>query len=237
MPALESTARALAGLRTATWERLAPLGVRELPLAAHLAHARGPGRSTALAATRWEIGSRRQPRAECRVVHITGATVEIVNTLILPHCPETLPVFVADLMLSGGKPRLAFLDLQGPGLLGSALEQTTLRTHRLADRYSGRQPAPAVPDWASRYSLGGLVFTRPGARDLARMFAIHDDYLQAWIELAGQAPDTMIPCPQSQATLAAFKRLHATDSPVPGFLATVFGAAWADCFLQDFLYR
>lgn len=217
----------------AVWPRtrhaLTPLGVRDLPLPDDLASALGGGRLR-LDAGRWQVGD----NAECRIVRIEGASSTIVNTLIFPTHSERLPVFVAELLVTGGVPRLAFLDLQAVGLTADRVGQLASHTAALADLFAFL-PSAEAPAWATKYSTGGYVFTRTNDPNHADALAdLYAAYLDLWVECAAEVSDGD---DAPTACLDDFKREHLRHWPGTDYLNKLFGTAWTARFLHEFLYR
>jgi hypothetical protein len=229
--------RPFAGLWNLGPELLAPLGLRELDVPGEFAHAEGSGGRMRLRAAAWEVGPTAAPIAECRSVLIQGEATDIVNTWIYPHRPDELPTFAAELLAFGHRPRLAFVDLQVPGLSPAGRSRTAAVTHPLAARFAGWRCPEEPPGWAVESSSGGHLFARPGDpaafADLTRAF---EEYLVAWSDLATTARAAGIGDELSREALARFKRHHATASPGRPFLAKLFGQEWTDRFLDEFLY-
>lgn len=222
-----------------TRRRLAPLGVVDLPIPADLAASSGLSGKMSLRAACWGIGPR---LAECRIVRIEGPNAEIVNTMIFPDRPEALPVFAAELLVFGGVPRLAFVDLQVPGLADRRRDDVAVRTRRLAVDFAHLPCDQTAPDWAVHWSAGGYVFTRPNDTAFAEdLLLLYGRYLDLWVDLAagacGGPGETRCADPAAVAELQHYKRSHVEHSPGTAFLTKLFGAEWTGRFLNGFLYR
>ncbi|MBL8799599.1 MAG: hypothetical protein JNM56_37295 [Planctomycetia bacterium] len=235
MNALRSTAPSLLPWLTATRARLAPLGLQPLPLDPDLAAALGGGRLR-LRAARWQVGE--PGLAECRTVHIVGASSEIANTLIFPERPERLPMFVADALITGGQARMVFVDLPAPGLDDDLHGPLARDTRDLAERW-GRPIVDAPPDWAIEFSLGGSLFVRGcNGDEFAALTALHSDYLCRWREAARRAHAAPSAATARGADcLQRFKQGHLAHWPGTTYLERLFGHEWTHHFLHDFLYR
>lgn len=177
-----------------------------------------------LEAWKWENGL-----AEARVVRIWGKLASIFNCLIFPRSPRFAPVFVAELLATGGQLRLAFVDVQTPGMLDR--QSTQHKTAAVAVRYAEfNHPEPA-PQWAMEFSSGSPAYLRPTSGMEIPMTELYSDYLRVWTEL------TQPGAPSCSAELDAFKEHHRTQSPVSEYLSRVFGEDWTHRFLNGFLYR
>ncbi|MFQ3648922.1 MAG: hypothetical protein SNJ75_01210 [Gemmataceae bacterium] len=167
--------------------------------------------------------------AEVRLVRIRGKSANVFNCLIFPHSPQTTPVFVAELLATGGQLRLAFVDVQTPGLADT--QPTRLKTAELARRYGAWNHSEPAPRWAMTYSSGSPAYLRPTTPMELPMTELYSDYLRVWTELAQPG------VPSSSSELDAFKQHHRSESPVSEYLSRVFGANWTFRFLNGFLYR
>lgn len=170
-----------------------------------------------------------------RTVRILGTASEIVNTMIFPENPERMPLFVAELLVFGGVPRMAFVDLQTPGLAPDRLDIVRAATTELARRY----PLPAdvpPPEWATHYSTGGYCYGRPNDKTYIPVLKrAYTDYLTLWLSMQdgcrGRANES------ARDELANYKRHHVSSVPSGEFMGKLFGDEWAARFLEDWLYR
>jgi hypothetical protein len=230
--ALHEPARPFAALWALTRARLAPLGLTDGPLDPEFAARSGRMRLTA---ARWMVGPTDRPTAECRIVRILGAAAEIVNAMIFPAIPARLPVFAAELLAFGGRPRLTFLDLQAPGLEPGVRADVAAATRAASADFAGMPRDPKPPGWAVAHSPGGYLFTRTDDPAHApALGAAYRTYLDVWIDLAGRVADAG--GAGGADALAAYKREHVAHSPGKAFLGKVFGDDWTDRFLNQFLY-
>jgi hypothetical protein len=215
-----------------TLRALAPLGLAALELPPDLVSAVGSGGRPQLQANAWAVGG----RAECRLVLIRGQSTAILNTMIFPARPESLPVFVAEVLVTGGALRVAFVDLQTPGLAPGRRQPVADSLGRLAGRFSRLRCAEPPPAWATEFSTGAYGWVKsPGRECTAEVYAMYCDYLSYWSQLAAEPSSGDDAGPAGE--LAEFKKHHVEQAPVAGFLGKVFGAAWAGRFLHEFLYR
>lgn len=233
-----TTPRLLDGLRDETLVQLKPLGVIMRPVPNDLAHAEGAAHNR-LVAESHIVGAASDPLGECRIVRISGRNSEIVNTMLFPRRPARLPVFAAELLVFGGVPRLAFIDLQTPGLSPERRAAVAELTRRPAAWFAGLPRDEAPPDWAVKDSAGGYVFTRPGhVRHAEALVEAYRAYLGLWTKLA-QSDAVLSPPPPDAAAdeaLARYKRNHVEHSPGTTYLERIFGGDWTRRFLNRFLY-
>lgn len=178
-----------------------------------------------LTATRWTGAD-----AEARVVTIRGTAAGVFHSLLVPHDPGRAPVLVAEVLFTGGKLRLAFLDVQTPGMSDTRPVRDAAKM--TAARYTAHfHPEPA-PEWATEYASGHQAYVRPAGQEVLPMTEMYSDYLALW---HGLTPTALTPAASPELT--AFKQRHRTDAPVAGYLSRVFGDAWTTLFLDSFLYR
>jgi hypothetical protein len=177
-----------------------------------------------LEASQWE-GS----LAEARLVRIRGKSASIFNCLLFPRCAKLAPVFVAELLATGGQLRLAFVDVQTPGLL--EVQPLRAKTTELARRFGALNHPDPAPRWAMEYSSGSPAYLRPTTPMEIPMTELYSDYLRVWSEL------TQPSAPCCSPEVEAFKEHHRTESPVSEYLSRVFGESWTCRFLNGFLYR
>jgi phycoerythrobilin:ferredoxin oxidoreductase len=234
---LPDTPRCFAGLTEIVQSRLAGCGLRCDSLPPHLASATGG--HLRLSAQRWLLGRPAGSLAECRVAAVEGAASEILTVLIFPLRPDT-PTFVAELMVAGGRPRLAFLDVQTPGIRPEVARRLGERGRAIARRTAEAVGgAASAPDWATEFSAGGYFFARPVRPDVAALRGGFLDYLALWIEAASQLPPRPGEASGQEALpeVARFKEANLAHSPGTAYLQKLFGPAWTNEFLHDFLYR
>jgi hypothetical protein len=217
-----------------TRARLERLGVADAPLDPDFS-TRG-GRMQ-LTAARWRVGGGPVPIAECRIVRILGAAADIFNVMIFPTDPNRLPVFAAELLAFGGRPRLTFLDLQTPGLMPALRDPVADATRQVSDRFPDVPRDREPPGWAVAYSPGGYLFTRTDAPEHApTLAAAFEAYLTAWSDLAADRRTEVRPNTAGTTALSRYKTEHVAHSPGKLFLGKVFGGGWSDRFLSEFLY-
>jgi len=235
MPPVLDGVRSLAWLWDEVPDRLRPVG---MAVAHESAAATGGNGRFQLRARRWSLVAKGRPLAECRMVHIEGSSSEIVNFWVFPERPEYLPVCAAELIVTGGAPRLAFVDLQAPGLHPGKFCRLAQETQTLAGRWAFLDTGDEAPAWAVAASSGGHVYARPReACDVGTLADLSLAYLDLWIEWASDVSFHAPPDPAAAADLAAYKSLHRRHSPGAPYLRKLFGAEWTDRFLREFLYR
>ena len=234
MPVVADAVSLLGAWQPQTSRSLQALGAQEAALPPDLVQATGGGGRIQLRAERWQLG--RPACGECRLVRIEGATSEIVNVLVFPSNPRTTPTFVAEGLVFGGRLRLAFVDVQTPGMDAAPAALVGRRTAALAGRLDGQRPgAPELPAWAVDHSPGHYFAARDDdGASAAVLETAYREYLDLWVELAGAAA---APDDADAAALTAFKRSHLAHWPGTDYLAKLFGADWSRRFIHEFLYR
>jgi len=220
-------------LRELTHRRLASPGAVEVAIPPELRRARDRTGLRTLEAAAWRVG---EPAfAECRTVSILGPGTEVLNTMIFPTAPDGPPVFAAELLVFGGLPRLAFIDLQTPGA-GAAMRRRAFE-ESLAARSRVALPncEEPAPEWAVHWSAGAPLHSRPESVEaVGEMVRAYDVYLDAWLALIDGGDRSAEPDAAEQ--LARYKRSHVAHSPGTQFLSRLFGPDWTRRFLNEFLY-
>ena len=206
-----------------------------------------------LRASEWRLSTTTGSLATARMVEISGAKNEILNTWIFPHQPLVTPIFAAELIGVARSPRVAFIDIQaiGPAPSVKELRPTDSRlvgsskAMNLAAKWSSSAKTliselscdEVPPDWAIDASAGHFFFTR--TTDRAAFQTIQDAYL-AYLKTYCVALGQHLPEPESDSTgtemLAEYQQRHRASSPGTKFLSTLFGLDWTDSFLTQFLF-
>lgn len=202
----------------------------------------GRGGRFRLRAQAWHTRSAEKHRsraAETRTVRIEGPNCDILTCLSFPERNDLWPVFAVELVAFQGYPRVAFLDLQKPGLHKARHDVLSHLTKSVADEFPATS-RDVAPDWASAQSSGHAVFSRDTELErLADWSRAFDGYLTAWRHLRSQAVSGELPqtiSAEATQALADYRMDHIAHSPGTPFLKTIFGADWTDAFLKEFLY-
>jgi hypothetical protein len=221
------TARPLAQLPAETQRQLSPLGLVPVPVPAMFAQAESGNGRMRLTSERWLIGPSERPIADARCVHIHGSATDIVNTMIFP-------VFAAELLSFGHAPRLAFVDLQTPGLRPERRAMIAEPCQALARRFAPWQQAEKPPEWATAHCSGGFFFSRMSEMaQFAIWTEVYRAYLAAWIAcLDAQSEDAAAVLDP----LTIYCQEHVAHTPGRPFLAKLFGKTWSERFLSEFVY-
>lgn len=228
-----SASRLMSALWPATWKVLARLGVREGELPAELASATGSGGRIRLQAARWQV----ERHGECRMVAIHGTNMEVLNTMLFPTYPGRLPLFAAELLVIGGQPRLAFVDLQTPGMVVEPRRHIVDVTRTIVRRLAALPVSRLPPTWAMASSSGYPFFVEHlDPNHFPMIQEAYLRYLEAWLETAMQQSTDDAIDPAACEALQEYKRHHVAHSPGRGFLEKLFTPAWTERFLTQFLY-
>lgn len=167
---------------------------------------------------------------EVRAVHIFSPRAEIMNLFFFPVV--TAPIFVIELVAFGKKPVVAVIDAKGVEPCGVALGAEILRAAHA--RHPGLPRGDDAPAWFEECRSGHDFFVRPA--DLAQFETLATVLHEVWHDLRDKIPR----CPPAgEADLVAvqhYKDHHRLHSPGRPFLHRVFGEAWTEAFMRDFLF-
>lgn len=227
-------------------------GLRPAVLPAEWAAAEARGGRFLLRAFAWRKEAGLQGAVEGRAAAVRGPNCEIITCLIFPERNDRQPVFATELVAQGGVPRVAFLDLQTPGLEEGRRVQVAEAAREALETFPEAERDEA-PDWARRDGSGFHLFSRGsgGVAGLPRWQEAFSAYLRGWRRIWSlDDPSPQDPsrggafggCDGESSTAASrdaaknYKAGHVSHSPGTPFLRTVFGAAWTDRFLEEFLY-
>ena len=217
--------------------QLFPLECKPRVIEDELATRTTAGNRIELSAKSWDVLHQQQRVAECRVVNIQGTSLEILNVMIFPENPDTLPIFVIETLITGGMPRLAFVDLQSARMSEENASQVKSQTAALKCRYQGLANAKQPPEWAIRYSLGEYIFASPeGINNKNTLETLFCDALRTWVQVVLDSDQANLSS-LSLSEMQRFKEDHVRESPVAPYLGKLFGPQWAEAFLNQFLYR
>jgi hypothetical protein len=215
-----------ASLRNTTWELLEAFGPKAMPLPEELGRAVSHHGKTHLHAEQWELGG--VPGTTCRWVYITGVATEILNAMFYPA--RGGPVFVAEFLATANVPRLAFIDLQTPGLNAGQAENVEAALKAAPRLLPAAEDNP--PDWASKHSTGKYLWSRPGSVEASAAFdgckTAYAFYLNAW--------KTLVEMPANPEAHTAYRQFKLANWPGRDYMDKMFGEAWTARFATEFLY-
>lgn len=204
-----------------------------------------------LTAESWQLHSAGIHLATARMVVITGTKTEILNTWIFPTCPESTPIFAAELISVGAAPRLAFIDVQAirdesptfvdrdtsTQLMNLAQTRGADLSATLRSKFSRFNSPETPPAWAIDASVGNYFFLRGGsATDFNLIQNCYRSYFETYC--ASNLLPIMLELSRADALdrLLNYQRHHMRHSPGTRFLGNLFGVDWTTEFLTDFLY-
>ncbi len=195
-----------------------------------------------LSSQAWELSSRRRSFANVRMVYIKGQKTEIINTWIFPKRSDLMPVYAAELISIGGVHRIAFVDIQVPGLQPTEKEDVEFLTAPLATRFSVLPCDEPPPAWATDSSQGNFSFARQA--DASWTATIQDcycSYLETYLNAyatgaTARSIATYPPTPEVTSQLSIYQHHHMEHSPGSKFLSNLFGHEWTQSFLTNFVF-
>jgi hypothetical protein len=215
-----------------TLNMLSKIDCQYIPLCPSLAQMEGKA-NMKLEATCYSLGKNQV--AEMRMVKITSPKIDILNTMIFPKTPNTLPVFACEL-ISLIKEYVVFLDIQTPGFdIPSAVLTESIQSVRT--KYA-HLPTQVSPEWAREHSTGGYIFSRfEKPQHLSQFRQAYHDYFHQWHLLLQNTDDpSQTPKKESLAELYKYQQHHVTHSPGNRFLSSIFGKENSENFLHNFMY-
>lgn len=193
-----------------------------------------------LSSESWIIRRSTRPICDVRCVLIRGSKNTIINTWAFPYQPDVDPVYAAELIAFGGMPRLAFLDVQAPGMRSECVAKVHGHVARTCRYFPHLRIKETPPEWAIAATTGNYLFTRDGQASL--FDAISDAYLRlldSYLEfiLSSDQDDTrFLVDVGSFEQLRAYQIHHMDHSPGKVFLSKLFGEAWTTSFMNQFLF-
>lgn len=199
----------------------------------------GNGKFT-LTSQAWTIARNEVPTCDVRCVLIRGSKNTIINTWVFPYRPKIDPVFAAELIAFGGLPRLAFLDVQVPGMRLDRLGNVGTHVAKICREFPELRITETPPEWAVAATTGNYLFTREGTTELyAPIGQAYMRLLDCYLDLISDS-DSDAPAPDdndiSLKLLGEYQVHHMEHSPGKVFLSKLFGESWTDSFMSQFLF-
>ncbi|MCY2973125.1 MAG: hypothetical protein NTW52_00485 [Planctomycetota bacterium] len=195
-----------------------------------------------LTSQEWDLTARRRSLATLRMVYIKGQKTAIINTWIFPKRSDLMPVYAAELISVGGIHRIAFVDIQVPGLRSTDVEEVEFLTAPLATRFSVLPFDEPPPAWATDASQGNFAFARQA--DASWTPTIQDcycSYLETYLNAyatgaTARSIASYSPTQEATSRLSAYQHHHMEHSPGSKFLSNLFGHEWTQSFLTNFVF-
>jgi hypothetical protein len=195
-----------------------------------------------LRAKEWQIGSPSCILGNLRMVHIQGGKSEIINTWIFPTCPESRPVFAAELIAVCAETRVAFVDIQVPVGNPTLFEDVAAVSSALAPRFSCLPCNEKPPQWAVHASAGHFTYGRNVPfKSLGIIEDCYLSYLDAYLNAfmySGVEGCQVSPGDHDHALsrLQEYQHHHMQHSPGNLYLSKLFGSDWTEAFMIEFLF-
>lgn len=209
-------------------------------LAGHYQAFRSKNDRFTVRAKAWILSHARRECCEVRMVLIEGSANTIINTWAFPFAPNVQPVYAAELIAMAGQPRLTFMDIQVPSMAPAEASRVRLATHSIRREFEDIHCTEEPPAWAIDATAGNYLFGRGAAKDAFPR--IQRCYLELWDAYRDLLASTSShesgsdQVTSAQQGLAAYQLHHMQHSPGQVFLGKVFGQAWTDDFLTNFLF-
>jgi hypothetical protein len=188
----------------------------------------------------WILSRDAHACCEVRMVLIEGTANTIINTWAFPFAPNVQPVYAAELIAMAGLPRLTFMDIQVPSMAAAEASRVRLATQSIRQEFEDIHCTEEPPAWAIDATAGNYLFGRGAAKDaFPRIQRCYLELWDAYRDLLASASshasggESLV---SAQQALAAYQLHHMQHSPGQVFLGKVFGQAWTDDFLNNFLF-
>lgn len=210
------------------------LDLQRMELPAHLAQATGrwkdaPVRITTRAYTGDAVGY-------MRVALVNGVNLSIGNLLAQARPNRPLPVLGADLVwLGAGRDTMIAADLSSMRE-GPAREAEHRAIAAAVPDVSALPPGGELPPWCQLWFSPAALYTRVSAERLEEALSAFDGYVDAWLTLAAAARPAPESADEIRARQLGYARAHQAEDKGLGLLATMFGRAWADEYLDQVLF-
>ncbi|XZE34412.1 hypothetical protein SH501x_005232 [Pirellulaceae bacterium SH501] len=232
-----------AQLNSFTNGRFIQFGFRERPVPARFNQRQSTNGKFQLNALEWELKSESNNAllAVARSVFIRSSKNTILNTWVFPvNCLAT-PVFAAELICIAGVHRVAFIDIQTPGLKGDRRDEVAALTSPLATKYTILPSDNDPPSWATEDSTGNFSYARNAGPEWSSIIAnCYQDYLSTYLSgvLSHDRSQSggMVATSKSDEVLSAYQVHHMHSSPGKKFLDNLFTSDWTDDFMNGFLF-
>ncbi|MCU0714594.1 MAG: phytochromobilin:ferredoxin oxidoreductase [Pirellula sp.] len=179
--------------------------------------------------------------AVARSVSIRSSKNAILNTWIFPVNCLLTPVFAAELICIAGVHRVAFIDIQTPGLNPERREEVSAITSPLSTKYTVLPSDNEPPSWATADSTGNFSYARNAGPEWSSIVAnCYQDYLSVYLSgvLSHDRSQSrsIVSTAESDAVLSAYQIHHMHSSPGKKFLDNLFTSDWTDDFMNGFLF-
>jgi len=239
---LESDCTPFEALARYTGDSMRHIHAAQVSIKDSFAEKRSTNERFLLTSQEWTLTARRRSLATLRMVYIKGAKTEIINTWIFPKRSDLMPVYAAELISVGGIHRIAFVDIQVPGLRPFEKEEVGFLTAPLATRFSVLPFDEPPPAWATDSSQGNFAFARQADASWTSMIQdCYCSYLETYLNAyaVGSTARTIAKNSTTEdATiqLATYQQHHMEHSPGSKFLSNLFGHEWTQSFLTNFVF-
>lgn len=173
-----------------------------------------------------------------------GDSMQVLNMAIFPNPEYDLPIFCADFFSASSK-HIIVLDL-------NPLHDTEKHKWYKEKYYTGLIPMVnkyvEVFPWGQRLTTESLQFFSPiviwtkleSRQDVhEKLFSAFKEYLQVWLNLMEKAESTSDPAEflRNQQAQHRYLLWRATKDPGRPLLHRLFGEAWCEMFITEFLFN
>lgn len=172
---------------------------------------------------------------QLRVTLIEGGKAQIFNAMVFPNSVERLPVFASEIVVFGGKVRVAVIDLQPLCNFIRMRYWMTEQISPLRALYSDLPQEEKMPEWCLSHFTPHSIFTRSNEEhSISRILEAYIEYLDLFVELAlgTWSAKPALDC----RLLREYKDHHITHTPGLPFLGKMFGEDWTHRYLREAMY-
>ncbi len=178
-------------------------------------------------------------RIRLSIIESAGA-FEAFNLLLIPFPACASPIFAAEFLAAGGKPRLAVIDFQDlrkedPGWQAQWIDCFESAAAPYLHLGTSRSD---MPSWTEAF-FSRLVFHRkPPGEALEACFGAFDSYLSAFIgRVSGSTPlENFADVLAMEDAHRRYHSDHLANEPAVRTLGRLFGSEWATRYAREFLF-
>ena len=210
------------------------LGLAPMALPADLAGASGTWKGAPVGIeTRAYRGG---PIRYARFVRLVGADLEIGNVLCLADPAYPLPILGADLVGLRRTSAMLAADLSPTLPPGAGRDRQLASLARRRATHPALPPGGALPVWCAAWFSPHALYTRVNPDQLAAAVAAFWDFPLGFVELVrGTAPRPGL-AREVAGRQNGYAAAHRADDKGLGLLAKMFGAGWAERYLEQVLF-
>jgi len=167
-----------------------------------------------------------------------GDAAQILTTMVFPRPYTDLPIFAADVLGFRGQPHLIVIDHQPLFKDDADYEERYITP--MADVYHRYVHLPTkerhLPAWTEAFFSKYTHYSRPQLEDLPEVLNAYRAYWDLYLDQAETLHMTPQEEPRIHARQAEYCADHIANEQAEGMLQNLFGEAWCEAFIHDFLF-